>query len=201
MLISGEGLGFAELPLGAMIGTGSWRRRAQLLHVRPDLEMRDIRGNVDTRIRKLEDGEYDAIVLAHAGLLRLGLGERVTEYLQPDVMLPAVGQGALAIEIRSADSATRACGRTVGLFRLAAGRAGGTRPIGGPRGRMPGPGGDVGPVAIRWAIAVGCRRAQPGREAPHRRLGSGSPRRLPASGDRRGRSTQRPGSAGSHCPV
>ncbi len=108
VLISGEGLAFAELPQGAMIGTGSARRRAQLLHVRPDLEMRDIRGNVDTRIRKLEDGEYDAIVLAHAGLLRLGLGERVTEYLQPNVMLPAVGQGALAIEIRAADSATRA---------------------------------------------------------------------------------------------
>jgi hydroxymethylbilane synthase len=107
VLVSGDGLAFAQLPLGAMIGTGSARRRAQLLHVRPDLEMRDIRGNVGTRLRKLEDGEYDAIVLAHAGLLRLGLDGRITEYLQPDVMLPAVGQGALAIEIRSADSATR----------------------------------------------------------------------------------------------
>jgi hydroxymethylbilane synthase len=79
-----------------------------LLHVRPDLEMENIRGNVDTRLRKLSDGEFDAIVLAHAGLKRLELDNQITEYLQPDVMLPAVGQGALAIEIRSSDTATRA---------------------------------------------------------------------------------------------
>jgi hydroxymethylbilane synthase len=108
VLVSREGFILAQLPFGASIGTGSARRRAQLLHVRPDLEMEDIRGNVDTRLRKLTDGEFDAIVLAHAGLKRLELDGQITEYLQPDVMLPAVGQGALAIEIRAADSATRA---------------------------------------------------------------------------------------------
>jgi hydroxymethylbilane synthase len=113
VLLSREGLTLAQLPFGASIGTGSARRRAQLLHVRPDLDMQDIRGNVDTRLRKLTDGEFDAIVLAHAGLKRLGFDEQITEYLQPDVMLPAVGQGALAIEIRSADSATRAAVETL----------------------------------------------------------------------------------------
>lgn len=108
VLLSREGFTLSQLPFGATIGTGSARRRAQLLHVRPDLEMEAIRGNVDTRLRKLSDGEFDAIVLAHAGLKRLELDNQITEYLQPGVMLPAVGQGALAIEIRSSDTATRA---------------------------------------------------------------------------------------------
>ena len=94
----------AELPQGATIGTGSLRRRAQLWHARQDLRMLDIRGNVDTRLGKLADGEYDALVLAQAGLLRLGLGQHITEVLPDEVMLPAVGQGALGIEIRSSDT-------------------------------------------------------------------------------------------------
>jgi hydroxymethylbilane synthase len=90
-----------------MIGTGSLRRRAQLLHGRGDLRMGDIRGNVDTRLEKLSAGDFDAIVLAQAGLRRLGLEERMTEVLTAAWMLPAVGQGALGIEARSADSTTR----------------------------------------------------------------------------------------------
>jgi hydroxymethylbilane synthase len=96
------------LPNGARVGTGSLRRQAQLRHVRPDLQTADIRGNVDTRLRKLDDGQFDAIVLAEAGLRRLELGHRITGVLPFEVMLPAVGQGALAIECRAADAATRA---------------------------------------------------------------------------------------------
>jgi hydroxymethylbilane synthase len=82
------------------------RRQAQLRHLRPDLQISDVRGNVDTRLRKLDDGEFDAIVLAEAGLRRLGLAERVTQVLPFDAMLPAVGQGALGIECRADDAAT-----------------------------------------------------------------------------------------------
>jgi hydroxymethylbilane synthase len=91
------------LPEGAAIGTGSLRRRTQLLHVRSDLQMKDIRGNVDTRLRKLDEGQYDAIVLAEAGLRRLGLADRITQRLPIETVLPAVGQGALGLEIRSDD--------------------------------------------------------------------------------------------------
>ena len=83
------------------MGTGSLRRRAQLLHVRPDLQVRDIRGNVDTRLRKLHAGEYDAVVLAEAGLERLGLTGQIAQRLPLSIMLPAVGQGALGLEVRS----------------------------------------------------------------------------------------------------
>jgi hydroxymethylbilane synthase len=96
------------LPPGAVVGTGSLRRRAQLLHYRNDLEMRDIRGNVDTRLRKLREGQYEAIILAQAGLERLGLSDRITQVLPLDMMLPAIGQGALGIEAREDDAATRA---------------------------------------------------------------------------------------------
>ena len=95
-----------SLPKGARIGTGSLRRKAQLLHARPDLMIEDIRGNVETRVRKLDEGEYDAIVLAEAGLKRLGLAERITQVLPRTMMLPAVGQGALGIEARADDQAT-----------------------------------------------------------------------------------------------
>ena len=105
-LIARGGLRLAELPSGATVGTGSLRRRAQLLHQRPDLSPCDVRGNVETRIRKLDEGEYDAIMLAEAGLVRLGLADRITEVLPPEVMLPAVGQGALGIEARADDAAT-----------------------------------------------------------------------------------------------
>jgi hydroxymethylbilane synthase len=91
---------------GARVGTGSLRRQAQLRHVRPDLQTIDIRGNVDTRLRKLDEGQFDAIVLAEAGLRRLGLADRATHLLPFDVMLPAVGQGALGIECRADDAQT-----------------------------------------------------------------------------------------------
>lgn len=98
----------ADLPKGAKVGTSSLRREAALRALRPDLEILSIRGNVDTRLRKLDAGEFDAIVLARAGLVRLGLSERTTELLEPEVSLPAVGQGALGIESRLDDEDTRA---------------------------------------------------------------------------------------------
>ena len=96
---------FSELPEHALIGTSSLRRQAQLKAVRPDLAIEPIRGNVDTRLRKLDEGAFDAIVLAAAGLHRLGYADRITEHLSEDFMLPAVGQGALAIETRADDAA------------------------------------------------------------------------------------------------
>jgi hydroxymethylbilane synthase len=96
-----------ELPQGAKVGTSSLRRQAQLKALRPDLETFPLRGNVDTRIRKLESGEYDAIILAAAGVHRLGLHKHVKSRISADVMCPAVGQGALAIEIRRDDAQTR----------------------------------------------------------------------------------------------
>ncbi len=99
---------FSKLPEGARIGTSSLRRQAQLRAVRPDLMIEPVRGNVDTRLRKLDEGQYDAVVLAAAGLHRLGHGNRITEHLSEVLMLPAVGQGALAIETREDDAATAA---------------------------------------------------------------------------------------------
>lgn len=98
---------FADLPQGAVVATSSLRRRAQVLHRRPDLKLVDMRGNVETRLRKLVDQDLDAIILAEAGLVRLGLAHRITEVLDRSWMLPAVGQGALGLECRSDDSATR----------------------------------------------------------------------------------------------
>ena len=94
----------ADLPQGAVVGTSSLRRKAQLLRLRPDLNIVSLRGNLDTRLRKLDEGQFDAIVLAAAGLRRLGWGERITALLSPEECLPAVGQGVLAIETRSADA-------------------------------------------------------------------------------------------------
>jgi hydroxymethylbilane synthase len=91
------------LPAGAVVGTSSPRRLAQLKHHHPHLRIKELRGNVDTRLRKLDDGEYDAIILAAAGLSRLGFAHRISHRIRPGEMLPAVGQGALAIEIRAAD--------------------------------------------------------------------------------------------------
>lgn len=96
-----------SLPIGAKIGTGSLRRKAQLLNLRPDLDVADIRGNVDTRIAKMESGEYDAILLAEAGLTRLGLDRWLRGRLPLDYILPAIGQGALGLETRSDDEETR----------------------------------------------------------------------------------------------
>jgi len=89
-----------EMPDGAVVGTSSLRRAAQLKNIRPDVDIRDIRGNVDTRLRKQAEGQYSAILLAAAGLIRLGWQDRISEYLDPAVFVPAVGQGALAIETR-----------------------------------------------------------------------------------------------------
>ena len=105
--VSNKYASFEELPLGAVIGTSSLRRKAQLLAARPDLQIMDLRGNVDTRLRKLDEGLYDAIILAAAGLERLGHGDCITALIPPDVCLPAVGQGALAIEARTADDEVR----------------------------------------------------------------------------------------------
>jgi hydroxymethylbilane synthase len=99
-----RGLRLSDLPRGARVGTGSLRRRAQLLAARPDLEVVPLRGNVDTRLRKLEQGGLAAIVLACAGLERLGLAERIDERIDPAVMLPAVAQGALALQARGGEA-------------------------------------------------------------------------------------------------
>jgi hydroxymethylbilane synthase len=98
---------FRELPQGARVGTSSLRRQAQFLNLRPDLRIDMLRGNLDTRLRKLKDGQFDAIVLAAAGLCRLAWAEEITEYLDPQVSLPAIGQGALGIEGRSNDRFVR----------------------------------------------------------------------------------------------
>jgi hydroxymethylbilane synthase len=107
-LVSANGATLVTLRYGARVGTGSLRRQAQLRHARPDLDVRDLRGNVDTRLRKVEAGEYDAVMLAKAGLDRLGWAHRISETLSPDVCMPAVGQGALAIECRASDAETSA---------------------------------------------------------------------------------------------
>jgi hydroxymethylbilane synthase len=105
-LISGRGYTLATLPAGVVVGTSSLRRAAQVLAVRPDLKIESLRGNVDTRLRKALEGQYDAIILAGAGLTRLGLNKHVTEWLSLDVMLPAPGQGALAVQCRANDEFT-----------------------------------------------------------------------------------------------
>lgn len=99
--------GLDDLPEGARVGTGSPRRQAQLLHHRSDLQMLEIRGNLQTRLKKLQDGEYDVIVLAEAGLRRLGLDERITFELPMETVMPAVGQGAIGVECRADDEQTR----------------------------------------------------------------------------------------------
>ncbi len=104
VIIAREGVLFSKLKKGAAVGTSSLRRSSQLLHARPDLIIKSLRGNLDTRLKKLETENLDAIILAAAGVKRLGLENRITEYLDEDVMLPAVGQGALCIEIRENDS-------------------------------------------------------------------------------------------------
>lgn len=106
-LVSNRHRSFADLPQGAKVASSSLRRRAQLLHRRPDLHLSDIRGNVDTRLRKLDELDLDAILLAEAGLVRLGLHQRITEVLDSSWILPAVGQGALGLECRTEDAATQ----------------------------------------------------------------------------------------------
>ena len=103
VLISRSGLGLDGLPQGAKVGTSSLRRMCQLRARRKDLQIEMLRGNVDTRLRKLDEGQYDAIILAAAGLIRLGHAARVTEFLAHEISLPAIGQGALGLEIRAGD--------------------------------------------------------------------------------------------------
>ena len=99
---------FEDLAVGALVGTSSLRRQTQLLSLRPDLTIGQLRGNLDSRIRKMEEGRYDAIILAAAGLRRLGWENKIRQYIPIDVSIPAIGQGALGIEIRSDDGSTRA---------------------------------------------------------------------------------------------
>ncbi len=106
VLVSKDGLAFDELPAGAVVGTSSLRRRALVSRRRSDLRIADLRGNVPTRLRKVQAGEYDAIVLAAAGLKRLGLAEHITEFFPTDSVLPAVSQGAVAVEVRKGDEGT-----------------------------------------------------------------------------------------------
>ena len=106
--VSNEYENFDALPIGAKLGTSSLRRKCQLLKARPDLEVIDLRGNVGTRLSKLAAGQYDAIILASAGLKRLGLQDRIRHTLSPELSLPAVGQGALGLECRADDQATLA---------------------------------------------------------------------------------------------
>jgi len=106
-LITGDGRRFNEIPPGGKIGTGSLRRQAQLLHLRPDLTIVPLRGNLDTRIRKLSSLKLDAVILASAGLCRMCWEAQVAEYFEPELMLPAIGQGVLAIEGRIEDERLR----------------------------------------------------------------------------------------------
>jgi hydroxymethylbilane synthase len=106
VLLTRDGSNLDELPPGARLGTSSLRRRAFLARLRPDLAFTELRGNVPTRIDKLQAGEYEAIVLAAAGVKRLGLGEKISQYLPLDRMLPAVSQGAVVVQVRSGDADT-----------------------------------------------------------------------------------------------
>lgn len=98
----------SDLPQGAIVGTSSLRRQCQLKAKRPDLDIRDLRGNVNTRLRKLDEGQYDAIILAAAGLIRLEMSDRIAQYIEPEEMLPANGQGAVGIECRLNDEVIKA---------------------------------------------------------------------------------------------
>jgi len=98
----------SDLPQGAIVGTSSLRRQCQLKAKRPDLDLRDLRGNVNTRLRKLDEGQYDAIILASAGLIRLKMSDRIAQYIEPEEMLPANGQGAVGIECRINDETIKA---------------------------------------------------------------------------------------------
>lgn len=125
--VSNRFAALSELPAGAVVGTSSLRRQAQLRAERPDLTVRDLRGNVGTRLRKLDENQYDAILLAHAGLARLGLGARIRESFAVTRFIPAIGQGIIGIECRSDDAATRERLRVLddrgSAIRLAAERA------------------------------------------------------------------------------
>ena len=142
VLISREGRRLADLPRGARVGTSSLRRQSQLLQHRPDLVVVGLRGNLDTRIRKLDSEGLDAIVLAAAGVKRLGLDRLVTEVLPPDIVLPAVGQGALGIEIRMPNAECRMPSGDAGEPRAAGREPQGRGGEGGQGGRQSGEAGE-----------------------------------------------------------
>ncbi len=113
VLISRQGYKFSDLPEGAIIGTSSLRRISQIRALRPDIVLVDIRGNIETRIRKMYEQELDGIVLAYAGVKRLGLEEKISDILPYNIMLPAVGQGAIAIEVRQGDTSNLELARSI----------------------------------------------------------------------------------------
>jgi hydroxymethylbilane synthase len=113
VLISRDGRGLDALPSGSRIGTSSLRRRAQILSRRPDLKVEDLRGNVPTRVKRVEEGRFDAVVVAAAGLKRLGLFDRATELIDESIVLPAPGQGVVGVQIREGDERTAAAVRTL----------------------------------------------------------------------------------------
>jgi hydroxymethylbilane synthase len=171
----------ADLPAGATVGTSSPRRKAMVLETRPDLSVADMRGNVDSRLRKLDEGEADATFLAIAGLTRLGLARKATSLLEPEDWLPAVGQGTIAIAARTGDPAVRAnstwSSRTTTRLPSRCGtRWWPRRPPPGPRTASPGPSAVSAPRrgSVRAASAE-CRW-----QNPRRRSGSSCPQR-PAS--------------------
>jgi len=120
VLVARDGWTLETLPSGAVVGTSSLRRQAQLLHYRSDLQVKSIRGNVETRVRKVQEGQYDAAIMAAAGLLRLGLDRALSQYLPVDVMLPAPGQGVLAVQCRADDEATLELLQTIHQPQVAA---------------------------------------------------------------------------------
>ena len=167
-LISRDGRRFKDLPSGARIGTSSLRRQAQLLQARPDVSISMLRGNLDTRLKKLREGHFDAIVLAAAGLRRLGWEREITEYLAPEISLPAIGQGALGIEGRDR---RRLRERSLERPRACSdedhghGRAGFTAPL---AGRLPGA--DCGSChSERIGNRVGWIGRERGRQGSHSR--------------------------------
>jgi hydroxymethylbilane synthase len=120
VIVSGAGYDLETLPESAKLGTSSLRRRAQVLALRDDLEIVDVRGNLDTRMRKAEEGEVDAVILAAAGITRMGWADRITHYIDPADMCPAVGQGAIGIEVRSNDDfMLQVCERIADLETMA----------------------------------------------------------------------------------
>jgi hydroxymethylbilane synthase len=114
VIVSGAGYNLDTLPHGARLGTSSLRRRSQVKALRPDLEIVDVRGNLDTRMRKAENGELDAVILASAGITRMGWADRITHYIEPEQMVSAVGQGAIGIEIREDDEFMRHAMEAIG---------------------------------------------------------------------------------------
>jgi hydroxymethylbilane synthase len=107
VIVSGKGYTLDSLPEGARVGTSSLRRVAQVRHLRPDVEIVDVRGNLDTRMRKAEEGQVDAVILAAAGITRMGWADRITHYIGSEQMISAVGQGAIGVEIREDDEEMR----------------------------------------------------------------------------------------------